>query len=381
MLLVEDGKLELDAPLTSYLPDAPESWRAISLRHLLNHTSGIGYPALDYKKDYSDDELLKLIYAAKPDFAPGQRWSYSNPGYMTAGIIVGKVSGQHYSELLQERVFKPSGMNSARRLSHIDLVSDRAAGYELVREGEGKDAPLVLKNQDWVSVTLNSTADGSLQMSVLDFARWDGAVASRGVLKGESWQQMLKPAPLNNGSTYDYGFGWFLSDATAPRYIGHSGAWQGFRSDYRRYDEDGVSFVVLANTDRASVGAMLEGIAERFDSRYKPAPEVLIEDKRPALTRSLADALQAVSDGKTADHPMLGALPPEWRERMLEVMSSTLKEAGTCPAPMELVSEKPNGDQLSRTYLNRCANGTLRMSPVFNEQGQIVRARLVLEKP
>ncbi|WP_341645255.1 serine hydrolase domain-containing protein [Thauera sp. SDU_THAU2] len=384
MLLVEDGKLALDAPLTTYLPDAPPSWQATTLRHLLNHTSGLGYPKLDFKQDYSDDELLALIHATEPEFAPGQRWSYSNAGYMVAGILVGKVGGQHYSEVLQERVFQPSGMSSARLLSHIDIVPNRAAGYASVRQGEGDDAPRVLKNQDWVSVTLNNTADGSLQMSVLDFARWDAVVARRAVLKDESWRQVLDSAPLNNGTRYAYGYGWELEGmAEHPKHMGHGGAWQGFRSYYRRYDEDGVSFVVLANSTGARPEAIVRGIAERFDSRYKQADtlELAIEDTRPELARNLADALQRVRDGQAADHPALAALLPERRERMLDSMSKVLKEAGACPALMELVAEKPNGDQLSRTYRSQCANGMLRVSPVFDERGQIVRAELRLEKP
>lgn len=291
MLLVEDSKLSLDAPLTRYLPDAPTGWKAITLRHLLNHTSGIGEPDLDFKQDYGDDELLRLIHASKPEFEPGRRWSYSNAGYIAAGIIIGKACGQHYGQVLRQRVFEPSGMRTARLLSHIDIVPNRASGYEPAptsaceHRARRRGARSTLKNQDWVSASLNQTADGGLQMSVLDFARWDGVVARRGLLKHQSWRQVFSPAPLNDGTCHAYGFGWELPrqdplDAAAgvPRFIGHNGAWQGFCSDYRRDDANGLSFVVLANASHADAEGLLQGIAERFDKRYQHPPETATAD-------------------------------------------------------------------------------------------------------
>lgn len=385
MLLVEEGKLSLDAPLTRYLPDAPPTWEAITLRHLLNHTSGVGDPGLDLKQDYSEDEMLARIYAAPPEFPPGRRWSYSNPGYATAGIIVGRVGGQHYGELLQTRVFKPNGMTGARLLSHIDIVPDRAAGYEWVGDVRDANASKLLKNQDWVSVTLNQTADGSLQMSVLDFAAWDGVVARRGVLKPESWQEVLRPAPLKNGTVFPYGFGWSLADGSGsgPRYIHHSGGWQGFSSDFRRYDSDGVSFVVLANTNRADAQAIVQGIAERFDRRYEEASptDKVIEDKRPELSRKLGDVLQTLGSDEVPGPDLMAGLKAERRERVLASMRRTLKEAGPCQTPMELAAESVNGDLLSRTYRINCAKGRLRASPVFDESGEVVGGGLRLEKP
>ena len=262
MLLVEDGKLDLDAPLRTYLPDAPADWQAVTLRHLLGHTGGIGRAELDLQREYTDDELLTAIYARPLMFTPGSRWDYSNEGYMLIGLLIGKVTGESWRQLVSERIFRPLGMRTARPLSDEEIVMNRAAGYELTPQGH--------RNQRWVSRSLNATADGSLYMSMIDYVKWDAAVAARRLLQTDSWQQMLTPVRLSGGGTRDYGFGWELERrADGQRVIGHSGGWQGFLSDMRRYDRDGITFVVLVNTNDADVGAILQGVAERFDSRYR----------------------------------------------------------------------------------------------------------------
>ena len=154
MLLVEDGKIRLDEKIGKYLGDVPEAWKSITVFHLLTHTSGLGdYPKdFDFRRDYSEDELLKRAQAIPVSFQPGEKWQYSNIGYLTLGILIGKVTGKFYGEFLQERIFKPLGMTKARINSESDIVANRSDGYELVK-GE-------LKNQRWVSPTMNTTAEG-----------------------------------------------------------------------------------------------------------------------------------------------------------------------------------------------------------------------------
>src|SRR6185436_15136380 len=142
---------------------APDTWKDITVRHLLTHTSGISnklYNQINMRADYTEDELIKKISSIPLDFQPGEKWNYSNPGYVTLGILIHKVSGKFYGDLLQERVFKPLGMTTARIINESDIIANRAAGYRLVK-GE-------LKNQEWVSPALNTTADGSLYLTVLD---------------------------------------------------------------------------------------------------------------------------------------------------------------------------------------------------------------------
>ena len=168
MTLVEEGKVGLDDPITKYFPGAPPSWRGITVRHLLTHTSGIPdytTDAMDYRRDYTEDELEKMAFGLEPEFPPGSRWNYSNTGYVLLGIIIHKASGKFYGDLLRERIFTPLGMGTARVISEEDIIPNRAAGYQMV-QGQ-------LKNQEWVAPKLNTTADGSLYLSIRDYIAWD----------------------------------------------------------------------------------------------------------------------------------------------------------------------------------------------------------------
>jgi CubicO group peptidase (beta-lactamase class C family) len=133
MMLVEEGKLSLDDKITKYFTDAPASWQNITVRHLLTHTAGTtDYPRdFDLRRDYTEAELLRRAQAIPLTFQPGEKWSYSNLGYVVLGILIHKVSGEFYGDFLQERVFQPLGMTTARIISESDIVPNRAGGYRL----------------------------------------------------------------------------------------------------------------------------------------------------------------------------------------------------------------------------------------------------------
>ena len=243
MMLVEEGRVGLDDSVRKFLPDAPDRWQPITVRHLLSHTSGLGgyAPDFDFRRDYTEQELLEAVYATPLEFQPGEKWRYSNLGYVTLGIVIHRASGKPYGELLAERVFQPLGMTATRIISESDIVPHRAAGYRLVGEQ--------LKNQEWVSPTMNSTADGSLYLNILDLARWDAALAGDRLLKRESLEQMWTPVTLNDGQPNpgDYGFAWVCKHVGGHRVVQHGGAWQGFVSHIARYLDDGLTVATLAN--------------------------------------------------------------------------------------------------------------------------------------
>jgi CubicO group peptidase (beta-lactamase class C family) len=167
MMLVEEGKIGLDDSITKYFHDAPPKWKPVTVRHLLSHTGGFtDYPKdFNFRKDYTEDELFKVIAAFPLDFLPGTKWSYSNLGYATLALLIHRVTGKFYGDVLEERIFQPLGMQTTRIISEADIIPNRASGYRLLK-GE-------LKNQEWVAPTLNTTADGSLYFSILDLAKWE----------------------------------------------------------------------------------------------------------------------------------------------------------------------------------------------------------------
>jgi len=260
MMLVEEGKMALDDPLTKYIPDAPNTWKLVTIRELLSHTAGFtDYPEdFDMRKDYTEDQLLKIVEKIPLAFSPGTSWSYSNLGYLTLGIVIHKVTGQFYGDFLQERIFHPLGMSSTRIISEEDIVPNRAAGYRLVK-GE-------LKNQEWVSPKLNTTADGSLYFSILDLAKWDAALYTEKLLKQSSLDQMWTVAKLSNGqpNSDHYGFGWLTGKRNGHRVVEHGGTWQGFRTEISRYLDDKLTVVVLTNLADADPGVFANHVAEMY---------------------------------------------------------------------------------------------------------------------
>jgi CubicO group peptidase (beta-lactamase class C family) len=260
MMLVEEGKIGLDDPLTKYFPDAPAAWKQVTIRELLSHTAGFtDYPkSFDFRKDYSEQDLLKIVEGIPLAYLPGTSWSYSNLGFLTLGIVIHKVSGQFYGDFLQERIFRPLGMSTTRIISEADIVPNRSAGYRLVKGA--------IKNQEWVSPTLNTTADGALYFSILDLAKWDAALYTEKLLKRSSLEQMWTVAKLNNGqpNSGQYGFGWFIETKNGHHLVEHEGAWQGFKSQISRYVDDKLTVVVLANLDEAQPAAIADHVAEMY---------------------------------------------------------------------------------------------------------------------
>ena len=260
MLLAERKKLSLDDPITRWLPEGRRAWRGITIRHLLSHTSGIANytgGAVDLHREFSEKDLMKLALASPLDFAPGTHWSYSNTGFVLLGVIIHRVTGQFYGDFLRDNVFLPLGMRTTRIISEADIVPNRASGYRLAGD--------TLRNQDWVSPSLNTTADGSLYLTVRDLAAWAINLNHPRIPSAASLDASWTPIALSGGGTYPYGFGWALSPQRGVRKISHTGSWQGFETAIARYPSLGLTVIALANLAETPIGpidAAIAGIVE-----------------------------------------------------------------------------------------------------------------------
>jgi CubicO group peptidase (beta-lactamase class C family) len=266
MMLVEQGKVGLDDPLTKYFPDAPAAWSQVTVRNLLSQTAGItDYPdKFDFRRDYTENELLRIVEGIPLAYPPGTKYAYSNLGFLTLGILIHRVSGQFYGDFLHDRVFQPLGMSTTRIISEADIIPKRAAGYRLV-DGQWK-------NQEWVSPTLNTTADGALYFSVLDLAKWDAALYTDKLLKRSSLDRMWTVAKYKNGepNSGHYGFGWFIENVHGHRVIEHEGQWQGFNTNISRYVDDRLTVVVLTNLDHGQPNEITHGVAGIYIPELAP---------------------------------------------------------------------------------------------------------------
>lgn len=310
MLEVQDGKLALDESITKYFPDAPTSWKPITIRHLLTHTSGIadysyglgdgGREPFDSRRDYTEEELTKAFYGLPLEFEPGARWHYCNTGYALLGFLVHRVSGRFYGDVLRDRVFTPLGMKTARIISEEDIVSNRAAGYRLVG-GE-------LKNQEWYSPSVNTTADGSLYLTLLDYVAWERGLRTRSLLTPKNWAEVYTPVLLKSGRSYPYGFGWFVDRSNGAPWYHHAGDSQGFATHISRYLADDLTFVVLTNLANANTARIADGVAALIDPRLaKLQPSSASPGVDPAVTERVRGLLGPVAEGKVPARDLLYA--------------------------------------------------------------------------
>ncbi len=209
-MLAQQGRLHLDDKITKWLPEGKGVWDSITVRQLLTHTSGIpDYTdsLIDLRKDYTEEELVRLASSQPPDFPPGQSWSYSNTGYLLLGVLIHRVTGRFYGDVLHQLLFSPLGMRT-RIISEADIIPNRSAGYRLVQNE--------LKNQEWVSPSLNTTADGSLYLTVNDVAKWAVALKRGRMPNARVLEEAWTPVRLNDGGAFPYGFGWSLTSAGPP---------------------------------------------------------------------------------------------------------------------------------------------------------------------
>jgi CubicO group peptidase (beta-lactamase class C family) len=317
--LADEGRLRLDDPIARWLPEGPPSWRRITVRRLLTHTSGIPDYAdstLDYRRDYTEDDLVRLAASLPPLFEPGDRWSYSNTGYVLLGAIIHRLTGTFYGDLLRSQVFEPLGMRTARIISERAIVPNRADGYRLV---DGR-----LEHQEWVAPMLNTTADGSLYLTVLDLARWAMGLNHRRYPGPEGLRRSWTPVRLNDGGSYPYGFGWMLEHQRGYPRIGHTGSWQGFKASIQRYPEQNLTVIALANLAEARPEPITFAIAGILEPVLRPphiAAAAAASGRPPAEPiPALLDRLVSAPDSARLTDGLRRFIADDYRKELREVV-------------------------------------------------------------
>lgn len=277
MLLVHDGKLRYDERLTDVFPDFPAYGKAITIRELLNHTSGL----LDYEdimaKQYagipdekipqiSDAEVLALLkQQSSTRFAPGTRWAYSNSGYVVLAQVVGKRSAMRFRDFLRSRIFAPLGMT--RTIAYEkgkNEVTNRAYGNTMTG-GQWRET-----DQSPTSATLG---DGGVYTSLNDLEKWDRALEKHTLLSEREMRPALVPPAVTNGGPLVepsgsvaplYGFGWFLDPYHGHRRYAHYGETVGFRNAIQRFPDDRLTVIVLSNRAEVDAPALAARVADLY---------------------------------------------------------------------------------------------------------------------
>ena len=256
LLLNEEGRIDLDEKISTYLgPEGPAQWGEITVRQVLSHTAGLaGLPDDDFFKHIDDAgatteaSMLAKFRTYPLSFTPGSSWAYSNVGYDLLGFIVSRITGHFYGDYIQQRIFTPLGMSTARFIHASNSWADTLLPYDIDNKGW-----TVFELSDGVREYLSTGASG-IQLSALDMAKWDAALAQGTVLSPASQALMWTPAGHLPRDAYDlgmdYGFGWFLADLPNGHHaVSHSGGMPGFTTEFVRYLDSGWSVAVFTNID------------------------------------------------------------------------------------------------------------------------------------
>lgn len=244
LMLMEQGQLALNDPITRFLPDYPTHGHLITIEQLLNHTSGIRsytdmaeWPPL-WRKDFSVQELIDFFKNQPMQFAPGKRWAYNNSGYHLLGAIIEQISGDSYEQFIQQRIFEPLGMRQSYYDHPTRIIPKRVAGYQKGPDGYA--------NAEYLSMT-QPYAAGALASTVDDLARWDAALTRGGLLQTATLERAWTPGQLADGSSTGYGYGWGIGEWQGRRTMEHSGGIHGFATYALRMPEERLFVAILSN--------------------------------------------------------------------------------------------------------------------------------------
>lgn len=270
LLLEERGKLKVEDPVKKYMPDAPAAWDKVTIQSLLTHTSGI--PSFTSFPDYhateaipTTPEQLVARFRDKPlEFQPGEKWEYSNSGYVLLGYLIEKISGQSYKDFLEENIFKPVGMRDSGYDSNQAIVPRRASGYSPGAKGPA--------NAGYIDMTIPFSA-GALYSTTEDLLRWETALFGGNVLSAASLTKMT------TAFKSDYGFGLMIHTVNGRKEVEHGGGFEGFNTEMQYFPEEKLAIIVLGNLNGSApdeiatkLGAVVHGEKVVLASERKEIP-------------------------------------------------------------------------------------------------------------
>jgi CubicO group peptidase (beta-lactamase class C family) len=297
LLLVEDGKLGLDDPIARYLK-VPDAWRAITIRHIVTHTSGLkdwdGGPDFSYAREYSAADYIDMVNRYPLTFPPGERFAYTSAGYPLLGLIVDSVAREPYETFVRRRIFAPAGLRATRFKHPYDVVPNRSGGYV--------DTAGVFKNGEPGRPSVIAPS-GGIMSTAREMAEWMIALEAGRIVKPATLQRMETAIELPGGRTFSAGMAWFLDTFHGHRLFLHNGSTvAGFSSVVYRYPDDRLAVVVLFNMDRFNaVNSLATRIASYYGTPLWTGAFPERPDPEPVLTAKLVAMLAAVAERRDTD--------------------------------------------------------------------------------
>jgi CubicO group peptidase (beta-lactamase class C family) len=367
-MLIDEGKVALDDKISKYVDGTPDTWKDVTVRHLLTHTSGIkSYTGLpDFQKitvlPTTKEDLVKLMAGHPLEFAPGEKWAYNNTGYFLLGMVIEKASGKSYGDFLQERIFTPLAMTATRVNDEKAIIPNRASGYHWDKG--------TLRNADAISMTWPYAA-GVIVSTVTDLAKWDAALYTDKLLKKSSRDAMWTPVKLNDGKTSDYGFGWSVGKVREHRNISHGGGIPGFSTFLSRFPDDGWTVIVLTNQDNgANPGGIAQGVAGRYVAALAPVVVPPIEDKEPQVTALVKSVYEQAAQGKLDAARFTPELAQIGETQLKQGLKEFLQNLGPLQS-IALVERKDEGENRLYRYRLAYKDTSLLTLCTLNKEGKI----------
>jgi len=366
LMLVEEGKINLDDPISKHLEGTPETWKEIKIHHLLSHTSGIkdfiNEPTASLREEITEEQVLKATAPRALDFQPGEKYAYSNTNYHLLAMIIRKHTGKSYGQFLKERIFEPLGMSDTRIMSWSDIIPNRASGYQWRANG--------LHNGDFVAGSILAYGGGGILSTAADMAKWATALDNEKLLKKATIEKAWAVTKLNNGATSGYGLGWGISTINGHRTLGHSGAHMtGFTSAIIKYRDDNFAIVILTNAGGANPTRIAQHVAGMFIPALMPAVAKAIEDKEPKVTQLLREVAGNIKEGKLTADPFT---PDMWKiiSPQLKALAEQSRRDGDFKS-IELLAHSESGSERTYRYRLLSARKNHIFSLVLNGDGKI----------
>lgn len=260
--LAQDGLLSIEDSVHKFFPDAPETWRPIQVKHLLSHSSGLKREGPAYNNNIIQPDLviIRSAYSLPLDFKTGEKYQYCNLAYFMLAEIITQVSKMPWQHYIRDNLFIPAGMMNSGMTDFYPIIPNRASGY--MHRGD------TLVNADAMYAIRPS---GGFLSTSSDMIRWNKVLEEKKIiLTKENWELLWKPFIKVSGKAESktfYGFGWLVDDYHGHKVVMHGGANTGFRSQYDRYVNDGLSIIILTNTDEATPGTIARALADYYFRR------------------------------------------------------------------------------------------------------------------
>ncbi|WP_295122699.1 serine hydrolase [uncultured Chitinophaga sp.] len=259
MKLIQEGKLKLDDPVKKFYPDAPSHWSAITIRHLLNHTSGLvrESPIFDAMATQPDSLLIRAAYKDTLVFPTGTKWQYCNLGYFMLADIIRQIDTRTFAEYMKKEIFEKNGLQNTQVTSLGDLIYGRAGGYMRL-------------SGDTTVNALNYVAlrpSGAFLSTINDMLKWEMLMQEGKILPKEKWQQTwqdlsaTQATDTSSGAT-KYGYGWYVARYKNRKAVFHGGVLPGFRAMYFRFPDERTAVIVLTNSEPTNAAVIAQGVAD-----------------------------------------------------------------------------------------------------------------------